>query len=112
MYRNIKEVDASELAQRLHAQSDDIHVIDVREMNEYTAGTMPGAKAIPMATVPVRMNELEQDKELVVICRSGARSAQVCMFLQQQGFENVFNLRGGLMSWARNGLPIELPQAV
>ncbi len=112
MYRNIKEVDAPELAQRLHAQSDDIHVIDVREMNEYTAGTMPGAKAIPMATVPVRMNELEQDKELVVICRSGARSAQVCMFLQQQGFENVFNLRGGLMSWARNGLPIELPQAV
>ena len=112
MYRNIKEVDASELAQRLHAQSDDIHVIDVREMNEYTAGTMPGAKAIPMATVPVRMNELEQDKELVVICRSGARSAQVCMFLQQQGFENVFNLRGGLMSWARSGLPIELPQAV
>ncbi len=81
-------------------------------MNEFTAGTMPGAKAIPMASVPVWLNELEQDKELVVICRSGARSAQVCMFLQQQSFENVFNLRGGLMSWAHLGLPIELPQAV
>ena len=112
MYRNIKEVEAPELAQRLEKQPKDIHVIDVREMNEFSAGTMPGAKAMPMASIPVRLNELEQDKELFVICRSGARSAQVCQFLQQQGFENVFNLRGGLMSWSRNGLPIELPQAV
>lgn len=112
MYRSIKELEAPELAQRLDKQPDDIHVIDVREINEFTNGTMPGAKAMPMASVPVRLNELQQDKELVIICRSGARSAQVCMFLQQQGFDKVFNLRGGLMSWARLGLPIELPQAV
>ncbi|VAX13183.1 hypothetical protein MNBD_GAMMA24-1943 [hydrothermal vent metagenome] len=112
MYRSINELDAPELAQRLDDQPDDIHVIDVREMNEFSNGTMPGAKAIPMATIPVRLNELQQDKELVIICRSGARSAQVCMFLQQQGFDKVFNLRGGLMSWARLGLPIEQPQAV
>ena len=112
MYRSIKELEAPELAQRLDDQAGDIHVIDVREINEFTRGTMPGAKAIPMATIPVRMNELQQDKELVIVCHSGARSAQVCMFLQQQGFDKVFNLRGGLMSWARLGLPIELPQAV
>lgn len=112
MYRSIKELEAPELAQRLDDQPDDIHVIDVREMNEFTNGTMPGAKAMPMASIPVRLNELQQDKELVIVCRSGARSAQVCMFLQQQGFDKVFNLRGGLMSWARLGLPIELPQAV
>ena len=112
MHRSIKELEAPELAQRLHGQSDNLHVIDVREMKEFTAGTMPGAKAMPMASVPVRLAELQQDKDLIIICRSGARSAQVCMFLQQQGFDNVFNLRGGLMSWARNGLPIELPEAV
>ncbi len=112
MHRSIKELEAPELAQRLDGQSQDLHVIDVREMNEFTSGTMPGAKAMPMASIPVRLNELQQDKELIIICRSGARSAQVCMYLQQQGFENVFNLRGGLMSWARSGLPIELPQAV
>ena len=112
MFRSIKEVDAPELAQRLEDQPKNIRIIDVREMNEFTAGTMPGAEAMPMASIPVRLNELDKDKELVVVCRSGARSAQVCMFLQQQGFENVFNLRGGLMSWARLGLPIELPQAV
>ena len=112
MHRSIKELEAPELAQRLEDQPTDVHVIDVREMKEFTAGTMPGAKAMPMASVPVRLNELQQDKELIIICRSGARSAQVCMFLQQQGYDNVFNLRGGLMSWARSGLPIELPQAV
>ncbi len=112
MYRSIKELEAPELAQRLDDQSEGIRVIDVREMNEFTTGSMPGAEAMPMASIPVRMDELQQDKELIIICRSGARSAQVCMFLQQQGFENVFNLRGGLMSWARLGLPIEQPQAV
>ncbi len=112
MYRSIKELEAPELAQRLDDQPEGIRVIDVREMNEFTTGSMPGAEAMPMASIPVRMDELQQDKELIIICRSGARSAQVCMFLQQQGFENVFNLRGGLMSWARLGLPIEQPQAV
>ncbi len=112
MFGSIKELEAPELAQRLDDQSDDIHVIDVREMNEFTRGTMPGAKAMPMASIPVRLNELQQDKELVIICRSGARSAQVCMFLQQQGFDKVFNLRGGLISWAQLGLPIEQPQTV
>ncbi len=112
MHRSIKELEAPELAQRLDDQSEDIRVIDVREMNEFTAGSMPGAKAMPMASIPVRMDELQQDKDLIIVCRSGARSAQVCMFLQQQGFDKVFNLRGGLMSWARLGLPIEQPQAV
>ena len=112
MHRSIKELEAPELAQRLDDQPEDIHVIDVREMNEFTAGSMPGAKAMPMASIPVRMDELQQDKDLIIVCRSGARSAQVCMFLQQQGFDKVFNLRGGLMSWARLGLPIEQPQAV
>jgi rhodanese-related sulfurtransferase len=65
-----------------------------------------------MATVPPRMNELEKDKDLVFVCRSGARSAQVCMFLQQQGFERVYNLRGGLIAWASSGHRMMLPKAV
>jgi len=47
-----------------------------------------------------------------MVCSSGARSAQPCMILQQQGYDNVFNLRGGMMAWANNGLEIGLPQAV
>jgi rhodanese-related sulfurtransferase len=112
MHWNIKEIEASELASWQEEKADKIRVIDVREMSEITAGTISGAKAMPMASIPARIHELDKDKELVFICRSGARSAQVCMFLQQQGFDNVYNLRGGMFGWAGAGQEITLPQAV
>jgi rhodanese-related sulfurtransferase len=111
MHWNIKEIEASELASRL-AGGNDLQIIDVREMREISAGTIPGATAMPMASIPMRLNELERNKDLVFICRSGARSAQVCMFLQQQGFDNVINLRHGMMGWAGSGQQVSLPQAV
>jgi len=77
----------------------------VRGMGEIAAGTVSGAEAVPLHTLPVRVNEFSRDEKLVFICRSGARSAQACMFLLQQGFENVYNLRGGMIGWAQNGLP-------
>ncbi|MCG6935708.1 MAG: rhodanese-like domain-containing protein [Proteobacteria bacterium] len=111
MHWNIKEIEAHELANRLTAD-DRLRIIDVREMREIVAGTIPGAEAMPMASIPVRLHELERDKDLVFICRSGARSAQVCMFLQQQGFDNVINLRHGMMGWAGSGQQVSLPEAV
>ena len=104
MYFNINEIEAPELAERLQVQTP--RVIDVREMQEIAAGTVPGAEPMPMTTLPARLHELDRNDELVIICRSGARSAQVCMFLQQNGYENVFNLRGGMISWARSGQQI------
>jgi rhodanese-related sulfurtransferase len=101
MYLSIKEIKVTELAERMDGNTP--RIIDVREIREFSGGTVPGAEAMPMASVPARMNELIRDEELVVICRSGARSAQVCMFLQQQGYENVYNLRGGMMAWASSG---------
>ena len=108
---SIKEVDAPELAQRMEA-AHPTRVIDVREMNEIHRGTVPGAEPMPMASIPVRLNELSANEELYIICHSGARSAQVCMFLKQNGYENVFNLRGGMLAWAGSGLPIGMPAAV
>ena len=104
MHLSIKEIEATELADRMEGKKP--RVIDVREIREISAGTVPGAEAMPMASVPARMNELTREEELVIICRSGARSAQVCMFLQQQGYENVYNLRGGMMAWASSGQQI------
>ena len=112
MYWNIKEIDAPQLAEWYESKAEGFRVIDVREMNEINGGTVPGADPMPMATVPVRINELEKDKDLVVVCRSGARSAQVCMYLQQQGFERVHNLRGGMIAWASSGQQVALPRAV
>jgi len=112
MHWNIKEIDASALANWYDEKAEGFRVIDVREMNEIVAGTVPGADPMPMATVPLRMDELEKDKDLVVVCRSGARSAQVCMYLQQQGYERVFNLQGGMIAWASSGQQVALPKAV
>jgi len=113
MYWNIKELQAPELSDWLENESDGaFRVIDVREPSEVRSGSVPGAEHIPLATVPVRFQEFDRDETLVFVCRSGARSAQACMFLQQQGFDKVYNLSGGMQAWAANGLPAPLPQAV
>jgi rhodanese-related sulfurtransferase len=112
MHFSIKEIEAGALADWVTSQAKPIKIIDVREMSEIRGGTIPGAIPMPLATVPLRLNEFEPHEEVVLVCRSGARSAQACMFMQQQGFKNVYNLRGGMFAWAGSGQPIGLPQAV
>lgn len=105
MFMNsIKEVDAPELHNWVKEKHPNMRVIDVRGMNEIATGTVSGAEAVPLHTLPVRVSEFSREDKLVFICRSGARSAQACMFLQQQGYDNVFNLRGGMMGWMQHGL--------
>jgi len=111
MFAGIKEIEAPKLAELLDQKSD-VQVIDIRQPAEIAGGTVPGAETIPMHTIPLRIQDIKQDKPVVLVCRSGARSAQACMFLAQNGFENVLNLRGGMMGWAGSGLQIGLPQAV
>lgn len=107
----IKEVDSPTLVSKME-ENDELVIIDVREMHEISRGTIQGAIAMPMATVPVRLNEIPKDKEVVFICRSGARSGQVCMFLGQHGYDNVINLRGGMIGWVRSGYEPVLPEQV
>ena len=107
----INEIEVSELAQLKH-EGEAVRVIDIRQPAELNSGIIPGAEALPMHTIPLRLSELSREEKLIMVCRSGARSAQACMFLQQQGYENVFNLRGGMIAWAGSGLDIGLPQAV
>ena len=107
----INEIEVTELAQ-LKEKNNTVRVLDIRQPAELNSGVIPGAEALPMHTIPLRLSELNREETLVMVCRSGARSAQACMFLQQQGYENVLNLRGGMMAWARSGLEVGLPQAV
>ena len=111
MFMSVNEIDPHELSQ-LQQQEGKLRVIDVREMREIAAGTIDGAEPMPLATVPLRLNELNPEDKHVIVCRSGARSAQACMYLQQNGIKDVLNLRGGLMAWVRQGQPVSLPQAV
>ncbi len=111
MFLNIKEVEAADLAEWIAEAAQDFEIIDVREINEINAGTVPGARPMPLASIPLRMEELSKDRKLVLLCRSGARSGQACAYLQQQGFDNVYNLRGGMFAWAGTGQPLGFPKA-
>lgn len=86
---------------------DDVFVIDVREPWEYEEGHIPGVTLIPMGEVPERLSEIPTDKEVIVTCRSGNRSAQITDYLRQQGFENVHNMDGGILAWEAAGYPVE-----
>jgi rhodanese-related sulfurtransferase len=86
--------------------SDDAFVLDVREPDEWAAGHVPGSYHVPMMQIPGRAGELPTDRDIVVACRMGARSAQVVAFLAQHGLEQVRNLHGGLYAWAAAGRPL------
>jgi rhodanese-related sulfurtransferase len=92
----VPEIDAAEV-------SGDAFLLDVREPDEWAAGHPPGAYHLPMMEIPARTGEVPTDRDVVVLCRVGARSAQVVAFLRHRGWENVRNLDGGLQAWAAAG---------
>ena len=79
------------------AVGTDGQLIDVREPHEVAEGTLPGARNIPLAQLPHRLAEIDRHRPVVVLCRSGNRSAQAAGWLANQGFD-VTNLAGGMMS--------------
>jgi len=95
------EITPEELKQKLDAR-EHLTVLDVREPWEYDAARIEGSKLIPMDQIPARINqELDPDDHIVVICHHGVRSANVTAWMQQQGFERVQSLRGGIDRWSR-----------
>ena len=77
-------------------------LVDVREPWEFDVCRIEGAKLLPMRSIPARAMELDRDAETVVVCHHGARSYQVAMFLEHQGFSKIFNLYGGMAAWSRD----------
>ena len=76
-------------------------LLDVRDDWELARAPVPGVVHIPMAQIPQRLQELDPARETVVMCRSGGRSLRVAQFLEQQGFNSVANLAGGVLAWSR-----------
>ena len=95
----IKEIDVHSLKHKLDNKENFI-LLDVREKQELEVCQIKEALHIPMGVVPVRLNEINFDKPIVVMCKSGGRSAQVCQYFTDQGYSNLYNLRGGITSWA------------
>lgn len=77
-------------------------LLDVREPWELDVCRIAGVRSMPMRSVPARSRELKPEADIVVICHHGARSYQVCMFLEQQGFCRLYNLYGGMAAWSRD----------
>jgi len=83
-------------------------VVDVREDSEYQTGHIKDSIHIPMSALKSRLSELDKYKEKNIIlgCRSGSRSGRACGMLKKNGFEKVHNLRGGVLAWENDNLPM------
>ena len=96
----MKEVTVQEL-QQLRQSGEDFQLIDVREEYEYEIGNLEG-ELIPMSEIPHHVEKINKVKKVIVHCRSGSRSAQAILWLEKNhGFENLYNLKGGIVAWAR-----------
>ncbi len=94
----IPQITVLELKQRLDA-GEDLMILDVREPFEYQIANI-GGTLIPMNEVPQRLGEIDLNREIIVQCRSGARSQRIAEFLAAQGYPNVKNVAGGILAWA------------
>lgn len=101
-YQQISPADATRLYNR------GALMLDVRTEAEYKTGFLGEARHIPVADVKSKLNSLEsfKEKDVIVYCQTGARSASVANTLVKNGFTQVYNLRGGILAWKMSGLPV------
>ena len=92
----------------LRGRPSDVRIIDVREPSEFVGelGHIPGAELVPLGTVAAVASSWPREEELLVVCRSGGRSARAAQQLLAMGFRRVINLAGGMMAYVDSGLPI------
>jgi hydroxyacylglutathione hydrolase len=96
-FAGVFDIDARELNEK----REQVCLIDVRQPDEFIGdlGHIPGAKLIVLDTLPDHLNEVPKDQTVVFVCRSGGRSARATAFALENGFKNVYNLKGGMILW-------------
>jgi rhodanese-related sulfurtransferase len=99
-----KEVSVAEAAK---LRDSGAFMLDVREQSEWDQFHIPGAKLIPLGSLPNELDKLPKDKTIIVYCRTGHRSAQGRDILLNAGFTNVTSMAGGVTDWQSKGLPVE-----
>jgi rhodanese-related sulfurtransferase len=93
------------LPQDVSKRRSDLHLLDVREQDEWDAGHIEGAQHIPLGQLGARLAEVPREQVVVAVCRSGSRSDRAAKGLRGQGFD-AENLEGGVTAWSRAGLPL------
>lgn len=101
--QNINALDM----QKIMKQTPDIYLLDVRTPGEYQQKRIKGARLIPIDQVQNRINEIPKNRPIIVYCETGVRSALVGRYLDQLGYQSVYNLGQGIMGWQVRGYPIE-----
>ena len=94
----MKEITVSEL-KKLRDDNADVQLIDIREDYEVEISEM-GGEHIPMGDIMDNLDKISKTKQVIIHCRTGARSAAICNSLEREGFKNVYNLKGGINAWA------------
>jgi adenylyltransferase/sulfurtransferase len=95
----LSDVTVEELKQRLD-RGENVFILDVRNPPEIAICRIEGSTVVPLPDLPQRFRELDIEREIVVHCKSGMRSAKAVAFLREQGYTNVRNLKGGILEWA------------
>jgi rhodanese-related sulfurtransferase len=96
----MNEISAVDAAALLAQESENTVLLDVRELMELEMAAVAGALHIPMAEVPARLQEVDQNKTIICMCHAGGRSAQVAGYMAGQGYTDVKNLSGGIDAWS------------
>lgn len=89
-------------------EGEDYFILDVRSGDEYDSGHIQGAVLIPVSELEGRLEELPEDKPIIVYCRSGSRSASAAGILVENGFGEVYDMGGGITEWMEKGYPVEV----
>ncbi len=87
-------------------EEEDVFLLDVRTQAEYEEGYIEGAVLIPVSELEKRLAEVPMDKKILVYCRSGRRSMTAAELLVNNGYTEVYNIQGGIISWHNAGLPV------
>lgn len=95
----VPQLSVEELKKKMDG-GDKPLLLDVREPHEYALADLPDAIKVPLQTLPRNLERVPKDRDLVVYCRSGGRSANAVQFLRQMGYEKAVNLSGGINAWA------------
>ena len=95
---SIAAIRPQDLQTRLH-DGEALTIIDVREDDEVANGMIQGAKHIPLGELAQRHSEIQDNGEIIIVCRSGGRSTKACEYLQSIGYNGVTNLTGGMLEW-------------
>lgn len=97
----MREFEPAELREYLDSCDETPYLLDVRQPWEYDVCRIEGSELIPMSQIQARVQDLDPQRETVVICHHGIRSRAVARFLDEVGFSNVINLSGGVDRWAK-----------